>query len=30
METVVKVTPAFIDMELGHYLPVKQLVSFLE
>ena len=30
METVVKGTPLFIDTELGHHLPVRQLVSFLE
>jgi len=30
METVVKNTHFFINMELGHHLPVKQLVSLLQ
>jgi hypothetical protein len=30
METVVKDTHFFINMELGHHLSVTQLVSFLE
>jgi len=30
METVVKDTHLFINTELGHHLPVIQLVSFLE
>jgi len=30
METVVKDTHIFINMELAHHLPVIQLVTFLE
>jgi len=30
METVVKDTHFFITMELGHHLPVTELLSFLE
>ena len=30
METVVKDTHIFINMELGYHLPVVQLVTFLE
>jgi len=30
METAVKDTHFFINMELGHCLPVTKLVSFLE
>jgi len=30
METTVKGTYFFINMELGHHLPVTQLVSFLQ
>jgi len=30
METAVKDAHSFINMELGHHLPVTQLVSFLE
>ena len=30
MDTVVKDTPVFIYKELSHYLPVIQIVSYLE
>jgi len=30
METAVKYTYFFINMELGHHLPVTKIVSFLE
>jgi hypothetical protein len=30
MEKVVKDLHFFLNMQLGHHLPVKQLVSFLE
>jgi len=30
METAVKDTHFFINTELGHHLPVTQLVSFLQ
>jgi len=30
METAVKDTHFFINMELGYHLPVTQLVSFLQ